>query len=187
MKYEAIVIGVSAGGLEALQTVLTPLPANFGLPLIIIQHMHPYSDNYLVHFLNEHCQLGVKEAEEKERIAPGTIYIAPPNYHLLLELDRSFSLSVSEKVNHARPSIDVTFETAADIYGSRLIGIILTGANNDGSLGLKQIKQHGGLTIVQDPKTAEVDSMPRAAIAATVVDHLLPLPKIGTFLIELIA
>lgn len=181
-KYEAIATGVSAGGMEALKIMLTPLPANFPLPLIIVQHMHPYSENYLVHFLNERCRLQVKEAEEKEPILPGIIYIAPPNYHLLIESDRTFSLTVSEKVNHARPSIDVTFETAARVYRKRLIGIILTGANTDGGLGLKQIKVNGGLVIVQDPATAAVDSMPRAAIAETAVDYILPLQKIGPLL-----
>lgn len=184
-KVEAIVTGVSAGGMEALKLVLTPLPVNFRLPIIIVQHMHPYSENYLVDFLNARCRLAVKEAEEKERIEPGRIYIAPPNYHLLIEHDRTFSLSVSEKVNHARPSIDVTFETAASVYGSRLVGVVLTGANNDGSRGLQRIKQRGGYAIVQDPQTAEVDSMPRAALAATPVDRILPLEKIGTILIEL--
>jgi len=185
IKFEAIIAGVSAGGMEALKTVLTLLPGNFRLPVIVIQHMHPYSENYLVQFLNERCRLVVKEAEEKERIESGQIYIAPPNYHLLIEYDRTFSLSVSEKVNHARPSIDVTFETAAAVYGSRLIGVVLTGANNDGSRGLQRIKQRGGYAIVQDPHTAEVDSMPRAALAATPVDLVVPLEKIGPVLIEL--
>lgn len=183
--YEAIVIGVSAGGLEALRIILPSLPKNFHLPIIVVQHMHPYSANFLVNYLDEKCQLTVKEVDEKEYIKAGKIYIAPPNYHIMVEEDRSFSLSITEPINHARPSIDVLFETAADAYGSKLIGIILTGGNSDGSQGLKKIKEKGGLTIVQDPETAEVDFMPRAAIATTKVDHVLPLKEIGPFLMSI--
>ena len=110
------------------------------------------------------------------------IYIAPPNYHLLVEADRTFSLSIDEPVNYARPSIDVLFETAADVYKTNLIGVILTGANTDGSHGLKRIKETGGLSVVQDPSTAEADTMPRAAIAAVDVDYVLPLEEIGKVL-----
>lgn len=112
----------------------------------------------------------------------GVVYIAPANYHLLLEQDETLSFSAEEKVNFARPAIDVLFETAADAYGSGLIGIILTGAGSDGSKGLKKIRESGGLVIVQDPATAQADAMPRAAIAITPVDHILPLPEIGPFL-----
>jgi two-component system chemotaxis response regulator CheB len=113
---------------------------------------------------------------------PGMAYLAPPNYHLLLEPDRTFTLTIDERVNYARPSIDVLFETAAEAYKDKLIGIILTGANNDGSKGLKKIKEFGGLAIVQDPETAEVASMPRAAILTSVVDHIIPLEEIAPLL-----
>jgi two-component system chemotaxis response regulator CheB len=131
-------------------------------------------------------KLKVKEADEKERPANGMAYIAPPNYHLLFENDQSFTLTVDERVNYARPSIDVLFETAAEAYKDTLIGIILTGANTDGSRGLKKIKDFGGLTIVQDPATAESDSMPRAAILTTQVDHVLPIEEIAEFLNSLV-
>jgi len=128
------------------------------------------------------CVLKVKFADEKELILPGRVYIAPPNYHLMIEEDRTFSLSIDEPVNFARPSIDVLFETAAEVYGQGLIGVILTGANDDGSFGLKRIKDHGGLCIVQHPDTAEVEAMPRSAIATTDVDHILPIDGMGPFL-----
>ncbi len=161
------------------------LDSGFRLPLIIVQHISPDSDNYLIHILNDLRKLRVKEADEKEIPMPGVAYIAPPNYHLLVEPDHSFTLTVDERVNYARPSIDVLFETAAEAYRHKLVGIILTGANSDGSKGLKRIKELGGLVIVQDPDTAEVDSMPRAAILATAVDHLLPLDEIATLLNKL--
>lgn len=184
-SYQAVVIGVSSGGMEALCALLPRLPAEFPLPVIVVQHLHPHSDDFLPRYLDEKCQLSVKQAEEKELINPGTIYIAPPNYHLLVEEDRTFSLSTAERINYARPSVDVLFETAVDAYRDALVGIILTGANHDGSYGLKCIKDCGGLTIVQDPVTADSDAMPRAAIAATPVDYVLSLQEIGDLLLLL--
>ena len=183
-KYQAIVIGASAGGMKALQIILKSLPEDYSLPIMIVQHMHPESDEYMTKILNEECLLTVKQADEKERVKPGTVYFAPPNYHLLVETDKTLSLSVNERVCFARPSIDVLFETAADAYGDTLIGIILTGGNYDGSQGLKRVKEAGGLTIVQDPKSAEAESMPREAIAATKVDYILTLNEIGPFLVS---
>jgi len=182
MNYEAVVIGVSTGGMKALNTILPHLPADFALSVIVVQHMHPTSDNFLVRYLHERCNLKVKQADEKEKNVPGVIYVAPANYHLMVEEDRTFSLSIDELVNYARPSIDVLFETAADVYGARLVGVILTGASADGSHGLKRIKESGGLAIVQDPGTAEADTMPRAAIAAVGPDHVLAINDIGPFL-----
>lgn len=181
-RFEAVMIGVSAGGMKALSAIIPLLPKDFILPLVVVQHLHPYADDYLVRYLNEKGQLMVKYAEEKEKIVSGVVYLAPPNYHLLIEDDKTFSFSTEGPVNYARPSIDVLFESAANVYGTGLIGIILTGANYDGSQGLKRIKEMGGLTIVQDPRTAEMDSMPKAAIASTKVDHILPLDQIGLFL-----
>ncbi len=182
MKYEVIVMGASAGGMNALQHILTVLSEDFLIPIIIVQHISRHSDNYLVQYLNDLCNFTVKEADEKEIPVSGTIYIAPPNYHLLLEEDTSFSLSVEKQVNYSRPSIDILFESASDTYGEKLIGIVLTGANRDGSLGLKMIKNNGGLTIVQDPDNAEVDIMPKAAIKNTEIDYILSLEEIGQFL-----
>jgi len=184
--FEAIVIGTSAGGLKALISVLGALPSEFPLPIIIVQHLHPHSDSYLAQILDAKCQLKVKQADEKESITAGVVYIAPPNYHLLIEEDRSFSLTCEEPVNFARPSVDVLFETAIYAYRDKLIGIILTGANNDGSQGVKKIKQIGGYVIVQAPATAEADAMPKAAIAATQVDKILPITQIGPYLLQII-
>ncbi|MCP4220628.1 MAG: chemotaxis protein CheB [bacterium] len=183
--YRLVVIGASAGGLHALHRVLSALPDAYSLPVIIVQHLSPDSDGYMVQYLNMNCLISVKEVEEKEEILPGVVYIAPPNYHVLVEEDETLSLSVEDRVNFARPSIDVLFETAAEAYGARLVGIILTGANNDGSLGLKAVKENGGLTMVQDPKDATNDAMPLAAIECTKADHILSLEKIGNLLVKL--
>ena len=179
-------IGSSAGGLNALKVLFHGLDYRFNIPLIIVQHISPDSENYLIHILNNIMKLQVKEADEKEQPMPGMAYLAPPNYHLLLEPDRTFTLTIDERVNYARPSIDVLFETAAEAYKEKLVGVILTGANNDGSKGLKKIKEFGGLAIVQDPDTAEVDSMPRSAMQATTVDHIIPLEEIAPFLNSLL-
>jgi len=182
IHYQAVVIGSSAGGLNALKLLFNELDEKFKLPVIIVQHISPNSENYLIQILNDLKKMSVKEADEKEKPEKGNAYIAPPNYHLLLEPDQTFSLTIDERVNYARPSIDVLFETAAEAYREKLIGIILTGANNDGSKGLKRIKEMGGLTIVQDPETAEVNSMPRAAILASAVDKIMSIKEIAGFL-----
>jgi len=185
MNYKAIVIGASAGGLNALQEILAPLPADFRLPILIVQHRFPTADDLLTFALNESCRLMVKEADEKDYIEPGYVYVAPPNYHLLVERNRTLSLSADAKVCYSRPSIDVLFESAADVFLSQLIGIILTGANHDGTAGLKKIKQNGGLTLVQDPATAEAEIMPRSAIQANAVDQILSLADIAALLVQL--
>ncbi len=174
-QYSAIVIGTSAGGMVALTKLLSPLPEDFFLPVIVVQHVHPTQDGFMVDNLNSKCSLTVKEADGNEVIQPNNIYLAPPNYHLLIERDKTFSLSIDEKVKYSRPSINVLFESSADAYASGLAGIILTGANDDGAMGLKMIKENGGLAIVQDPDTAEYPFMPRAAINMVKVDHILPL------------
>ncbi|MGR3319369.1 MAG: chemotaxis protein CheB [Candidatus Anammoxibacter sp.] len=181
-KYKAVVIGVSAGGVDALSTILPSIPLHCSYAVIIVQHMHPDSGGYLSIILDKQCPLKVKEADEKEIIKPGIVYIAPPNYHLLIENDMTFSFSIEGPVNFSRPSIDVLFECAAEAYSKSLVGIVLTGANKDGSCGLKKIKEMGGIAVVQDPLTAEAESMPKAAIKATQVDYILPLDQIGPFL-----
>lgn len=181
-QYEAVVIGVSSGGLNALSRLLPLLAPDVALAIIIVQHQHPHADNFLAAYLDKRCRIPVREAAEKEPILPNTAYIAPPNYHLLVEADRTFSFASTEKVNYARPSVDMLFITAAETYQSHLIGVILTGANSDGSHGLKIIKEYGGLTIVQNPATAEAASMPEAALKATSVDYILSLEDIGHLL-----
>ena len=184
-RYDAVVMGSSAGGLRALSTILPALPAEFPVPGLVVQHLRPTTDDYLPRSLAQKCRVKVKQVGEKEPALPGVVYIAPPNYHLLIELDRTLSLSTDALINLARPAIDVLFETAAEAYGSRLIGVVLTGASSDGSLGLKAIKRYGGFALVQDPATAESPTMPRAAQAATDVDRLARLPEIGPLLCEL--
>lgn len=186
MKYRAIVIGASAGGMDAIKYILMPLQEEFPASILIVQHLSPHSDGYMARHLNELCKINVKEADEKEKILPGNVYIAPSNYHLLVEKDETLSLTVDPKVNYSRPSIDVLFESAAEVYENELIGIILTGGNGDGSKGLKRIKEFGGLAIVQDPRTAEADFMPKAAIKASEVDYTLSLNKISNKLIKLV-
>lgn len=183
---QAVVLGVSAGGVAALKTLLGGLPPDFPLPVLIVQHIAPHAGNSLAHLLDEICKIHVKEADECETPLPGTVYLSPPNYHLLVEQNGTLSLSTDPPVCFARPSIDVLFESAAQAYGAGLIGVILTGANFDGSQGLKRIKEKGGVAIVQDPADAEVDSMPRAALAAVQPDYLIRLDRIASLLQELV-
>ncbi len=184
-KYKVVVIGVSTGGIKALKTILSVLPSKFALSVIIVMHRHKDADGYLERSLDNECKMRVKQADEKEEIKAGVVYVAPPNYHLLIEDDGVFSMSVDGAVNYARPSVDVVFESAAEVYGKGLVGVILTGANKDGSQGLKKIKEAGGLAIVQMPETSEVSDMPRAAVAAVKPDYVLSLEKIGPLLRKL--
>jgi two-component system chemotaxis response regulator CheB len=183
--YDLIVIGTSSGGLQALNTLLPLLPADFALPVAIVQHVAANSGNSWVDMLDRRCAVRVKEADEKETMVPGIVYAAPPNYHLLVERDRSFTLTVDEAVNYARPAIDVLFETAAEALGAGVVGVVLTGANSDGAKGLDYIGRKGGLTIAQDPLTAETPAMPDAAILRAQPRHVLPLAGIGELLLEL--
>ena len=183
--YEAIVIGVSSGGMNALKIISSTLPAHFNLPIIIVQHLSAHSDSHWIKLLNEKSRLNVKEADEKEKIEKGNIYIAPPNYHLLIEKDKTFSLTIDERVNFARPSIDVLFESAAEAYKNKLIGIVLTGSNSDGTKGIKRIKDCGGLAIIQDPNTADSEYMPKSAIAAIEPDYIVSLEEIVELLMKI--
>ncbi len=180
--YDLACIGASWGGLQAVSRVLADLPAECDLPIAIAQHRHPDSqERTLAELLNTQTSRPVLDVEDKMAIKPRHVYIAPPNYHLLVERG-SFALSVDERIKFARPSIDVLFETAADAYGAGVIGIILTGANDDGALGLARIKDVGGVALIQDPLGAARRAMPDAAIAATAADAILPLDAIGKFI-----
>ena len=181
-QFQVVVIGVSSGGVQALKSLLGALPADFPLPLLIVQHISPDAGDGMARLLDDLCAIRVKEADEGERIAAGTVYLAPPNYHLLVERDGLLSLAADGYVSYARPSVDVLFDSAAAAYGPAVIGVVLTGANFDGSRGLKAIKEAGGLAIVQDPLDAEASQMPEAALAATRPDHLLPLAQIASTL-----
>jgi two-component system chemotaxis response regulator CheB len=187
VRYAAVVVGVSAGGIEALKVLLPALPASFSLPIAIVQHRDLHSSGFLAAFLNSMSRIAVSEAEDKEPFCAGHAYLAPAGYHLLIESDCSLSLSVDPRVNYSCPSIDVLFESAADVFAESLIGIVLTGANADGAQGLKAIKAHGGLAVVQDPQTASAMAMPRAALEATPVDYVVDLVRIAPLLIQMTA
>jgi two-component system chemotaxis response regulator CheB len=178
----AIVIGASAGGLEALSTILPMLPKEYACPIMVVVHMPPQRDSLLVELLQRKCALRIVEAQDKQELEPGTVYIAPPDYHLLVEQQGSLSLSNEEPVRYSRPSIDVLFETAADAYGDALTGIVLTGANDDGARGLQAICAAGGAALVQDASNAYADAMPRAALKACPQAQVLALQGIGEFL-----
>ncbi len=182
---EAVVIGTSAGGLAALSVLVDGLAATFRLPLLVVQHIPSGVPTQLAEIFRRKTGLHVKEADEKETVRGGTLYFAAPGYHLLVEQDTSLSLSQDDSVLFSRPSIDVLFESAADAWGERVAGILLTGANEDGAAGLEAIHRAGGLTIVQDPDEAEVDSMPRAALQRFAPDYILPLRDIHRLLREL--
>jgi two-component system chemotaxis response regulator CheB len=185
MNYDLIVAGASLGGFDALATLLGALPENYPLPLAVVQHRSIDSDELLSILLGRACRLPVAEVEDKQPILPGMIYIAPANYHLLVEKDH-FALSVDERVQFARPSIDVLFESAADAYRDKVVAILLSGSNEDGAHGIARIKARGGLTIVQDPVSAESPRMPEAAIAGSEVDHVLTLAEIAQFLTNIV-
>lgn len=183
MGVEIVVVGTSYGGLAALQILLPALGRDFPLPVVLVQHRGKDTDN-LCEFLQKHSALPLTEPNDKEAIAPGRVYLAPRDYHLLIERD-GFALSTEAPVGYARPSINVLFESAADIYQEHTIGVILTGANADGARGLAKIKSYGGLCVVEDPSSAESRGMPQAAIAATQVDAVLPLREIAPYLNQL--
>jgi two-component system chemotaxis response regulator CheB len=184
---QLIVIGCSLGGLHALKVILTSLTREFCVPIVVAQHRHRRSSEALPAYFRRQTDLKVVDAEDKQWIQPGHVYLAPADYHLFVERNGSrgeLSLSVDEAVRHSRPSIDVLFESAAEAYGDRLIGIVLTGANDDGARGAARIKAHGGVVIAQDPATAEAPAMPRGTIDAVQVDRILRLEQIAPFLAE---
>jgi two-component system chemotaxis response regulator CheB len=179
---EAVVIGVSAGGIKALSVILPALPAGYPVPILIVIHLPPARKSLIADLFRDKCRLDVREAEDKEPLAPGVVYFAPPDYHLLVEKDRSLSLSSEEPVMFSRPSIDVLFETAADAYGPALVGIILTGANPDGAHGLKAVKAAGGRAIVQTPAHAFAPAMPEAALQSCPEAAAMDLEEIAAYL-----
>ena len=180
-----VAIGSSWGGLDALGELLAGLPDGFPAAVAIAQHRAADSqDGALAGLLARVSAIPIRDAEDKDAILPGNGYLAPPDYHLLVEED-GFALSVDERVRHARPSVDVLFESAADVYGERLVAVVLTGANDDGADGVRAVKARGGATIAQDPDEAERAEMPAAAIATGAVDRVLPLGRIAPALAEL--
>ncbi|AKV08713.1 MULTISPECIES: chemotaxis protein CheB [Pseudomonas] len=182
---EAIVIGASAGGVEALLSILSPLREGFVLPIIVVLHLPDERRSHLADVFARRVAMRVQEARDKTSIEAGTLYFAMPGYHLSVEQDRTFSLSLEDRVHYSRPAIDYLFESAADAYGPALAAVLLTGANRDGASGMARVKRRGGLTIVQDPDEAQVATMPLAALDTHQPDHVLPLRGIGRLLVEL--
>ena len=185
VRYQIVVLGMSWGGLHALRAIAGRLPEAFPLPVVVVQHRHKDSDSLLRELVQDCAYMKVCEIDDKQPIEGGTIYIAPPDYHTLVEA-KSFALSTEAPVKFSRPSIDVTFMSAADSWGAGVIGVVLTGANDDGAAGLRRIVTRGGYGIIQDPATAESATMPRAAAKAVPEAKILPLPEIGAHLDKLV-
>ncbi|QBZ89722.1 chemotaxis protein CheB [Pseudomonas viciae] len=181
-RIEAIVVGASAGGVEALLKVFGHLRKGFGVPILVVLHLPDERDSQLASVFGHRLAVPVEEARDKQDVVPGTLYVASPGYHLSVEADRSLSLSLEDPVHHSRPSIDVLFESAADVYGANLLAVVLTGANSDGAKGLARVRELGGVTVVQDPDEAHVSTMPEAALALHEPDHILTLQDIGQLL-----
>lgn len=184
-RYRATVIGASAGGQEQLVAILSSLPHDFGLPILVAQHLHHTDGGAYAQQLDSAVPLPVCEAGDKQSIQPGHIYVAPANYHLLVERTKTLALSVDQRVNWCRPSVDILFESAARTWSNDLIGIILSGSGHDGAAGMCAIANRDGLTIVQDPASAQNPEMPLAAIERAQIHEVLPPPDIGALLAEL--
>ena len=182
---EALVIGASAGGIDALLRILPALPAHCRFPVAVVLHLPEARDSRLAQVFEQHLALPVLQAEDKGTLRPGTVYFAPPGYHLSIENERTFSLSQEDPVHFSRPAIDMLMASAADAYGPRLCGILLTGASADGAAGLARIGEAGGLTVVQDPDDAEISTMPAAAIKLREPDLILSLRDIRSLLANL--
>ncbi|MBB6612417.1 chemotaxis protein CheB [Pontibacter sp. Tf4] len=182
---ELVVIGGSWGGIQAALQILKGLPPNYSLPIVLVLHRLRDQEGNLQEIFERKTRLTTVEIEDKQQLVPGMLYLAPPNYHVLLENDRTFALDDSELENYSRPSIDVTFTSAADVYGDQVAGIILSGASSDGSSGLKYIFEKGGTALVQQPQEAEIDTMPLAAIRATPGCRIMQLIDIQEFLLSL--
>jgi len=186
-SFDAVVIGASAGAIEALSAILPSLPCDWPVPVVVVVHLPPRQKSSIVELFQAKCAVKVKAVEDKERLEAGTVYFAPPNYHVLVEKDHRLSLSGEEAVHFSRPSIDVLFESAALAYSKRLLGIVLTGANSDGAHGLRSILDAGGLAIVQTPGSAIADAMPKAALEACPKALSLDVPSISSFLTQMTA
>ncbi|HXL87151.1 MAG TPA: chemotaxis protein CheB [Gemmatimonadaceae bacterium] len=184
MAYSIVGIGTSWGGLAALTKLLSGLPGDFSVPVVVVQHRSSDSDRLLADLLQDTTDLTVSEVEDKDPLTPGTVLIAPANYHVLVD-DGFLSLTLEEPVRFSRPSIDVMFSSAADMYGSATIGVVLTGANEDGARGLSDIVKRGGRALVQDPRTAEIAVMPSAAVKAVPSAEVLPLEAMAPRLVQL--
>ena len=184
-SYKAIVIGGSAGSFQGITKILSQLPKTFPLPIIMCLHRLKHVRNGFVEALSIKSVFPVVEPYDKEQIKKGGVYLAPSNYHMSVELGNYFAMSTEEMMNNSRPAIDITLGTAAYVFRDKLIGILLSGANRDGGLGMKHIKDKGGLTIVQEPTECMIDTMPKAALALTKIDHVLKVDDIVSLMNEL--
>lgn len=184
-SYKAVVIGGSAGSFQGVVKILAQLPKGFPLPIIMCLHRLKHVRNGFVEALSIKSVVQVTEPNDKETIKKGNVYLAPANYHMSVELGNHFALSTEEMLNNSRPSIDITLGTCAFAYKEKLIGILLSGANKDGALGMKYIHERGGLTIVQEPTECMIDTMPRSALTVTQIDHVLRIDEIVEFLKQL--
>jgi two-component system chemotaxis response regulator CheB len=182
IKPEALVIGGSSGSIDFLLKLLPTLNAPLKLVIILVLHRKNSFESTLAELFSSKTPIPVKEVEDKDVAEPGTVYVAPADYHLLIEKNHEFSLDISEKVNFSRPSLDVTFESAAEVYGPSLVGVVLSGANADGSNGLRAVKQRGGLIIAQRPETAQVAYMPQQAILNNTIDFVFNVNELATFI-----
>ena len=186
MIFEIIAMAASAGGLNALGKVLGDLPLGLRVPIVVVQHLDPRHRSLMAEILSRRTPLSVKQAEDGARMEPATVYIAPPDRHLLVNADGMLSLSRSELVHFVRPSADLLFESVAASYRNNAIAVVLTGTGADGAMGVSAIKQNGGTVIVQDEKTSEFNAMPAAAIRTGAVDFVLPLDEIAPALVTLV-
>ena len=184
--FDIVALAASAGGLKALTDVLAALPAKFPAALVVVQHLDPRHRSLMAEILGKRTAMPVKEAGEGDIVEPGHVYVAPPNRHLLVNQDRTLSLTQTELVHFVRPSADLLFESAAASYRERAIAVVLSGSGSDGAMGVKAIKKMGGTVIVQDEKTAEFSGMPEAAVKTGEVDFILPLPEIASALQTLV-
>jgi two-component system chemotaxis response regulator CheB len=180
-----VVVGASAGAVDALSVLLPALPAQYPFAVAVVVHLPPDRKSVMAELFQPKCRVRVKEAEDKEPFVAGTVYFAPPDYHLMVEPDGRLSLSSEEPVLYSRPSIDVLFETAADALGPAAVGVVLTGGSADGARGLRAIADAGGVPLVQDPSTAAVPAMPEAALAACPTAAALPLDRLAEHLARL--
>jgi len=185
VPFEIVAVASSAGGMTALMRILSQLPSDFAIPMVVVQHLDPHHRSLLATILSRHTGLTVKEAQEGDRLHGGTAYIAPPDHHLLVKPDATLTLTRSEPVHFVRPSADLLFASVAAVFGRHAIAVVLSGTGVDGATGVKAIEQHGGIVIAQDQQSSEYFGMPGAAIQTGCVDFVLPLDEIAPTLVTL--
>jgi len=185
-RYEILAVASSAGGVGALRDLLAALPADFPVPVVVVQHLDPRHETVIAEVLGRHTPLTVKVAEAEESVKRGVVYVAPPDHHLLVDAHGTLTLSHSALVHFVRPSADLLFESVAGAYGPRVIACVLTGTGSDGAMGVSAVKARGGTVLAQDPATAEFRGMPDAAVATGAVDFVLPLDEIAEVIVGLV-